>query len=171
MEPEKKSVYTDSAHQALILGVYFSVMFLLQSAFGSVWTNLAGSLMMLAVPFVAYRLMARRYRVMDCRASFSEVWLHGILLFLFSSILMALVVYLYIRFLNPGFLAHQVAAAIEVYRAAGLEDMASQMEGIAGAGALPSAIQFALLIMWVGSFSGSVLSLLEAGIIKTFIRK
>ncbi len=171
MEQDQQSVYALSARQGLWAGAYFSAIFLLQAAQHGLLLALLGNVMVVAVPFILYRLMARRYRQRLLLASFSELWIHGIMVFLFGSAILALVVYAYLRFINPGLIAQQLAAAIEAYKAVNLTEMASQMEAILKAGALPPPIQFALAMLWGCSFTGSILSLLEAAIIKTFIRK
>jgi len=174
MDNVSHNVYALGARQGLWAGAYFTATFLLQTVgSGSVFAMLLGNLMVLAVPFVLFGLLRRHFRDTDCRASFSEVWMHGIMIFLCGSLILALATFVYLKFIDPGFIYRETARLVEAYRSLDSEmaaGMAGTLSDALHTHSLPSAIQCAISFMWLGGFSGSMLSLIEAALIKTFVR-
>ncbi len=175
MENANNNVYALGARQGLWAGAYFTAIFLLQTVgSGSILAMLIGNLMVLAVPFVLFGLLRRHYRDTECSASFSEVWMHGIMIFLCGSLILALLTFVYFKFIDPGFIYRETAKLIDMYNsldsgmAAGMADTLSDA---LHSHSLPSAIQCSISFMWFGCFSGLMLSLIETALVRTFVRK
>lgn len=167
---ERHSVYTLGANDGWKMGIYLSAMYLLQSAgLGHPLMLFVGNLLLLGIPFFAYFLLRRGYVASHGVNTFSAVWLHGIIFFLCGSLIMALVAYVYMRFVKPNFIVEQIQLAADTYRSFGTaqgEQFAHQLERIVTEHMVPSAIQMALTLMWLCSFVGSILSLLLTLIVR-----
>lgn len=172
---EKKSIYSLGANNGLIIGLYLSGMFALQ-AFGmkNALLLLLGNLMMLGVPFLLYWLLVRDYDRNETYRQFSAVWLNGIVSFICGSLILATAMYIYLRYIDPCFIATQIKEVIDIYRQLGTpqaDDMANAFESIIKQNAVPSPISLAFSTIWFSSFAGSMLSLVIAFIIKKLTRR
>lgn len=167
---ESRSIYTYGANDGLKMGIYLSVMFLLQcTGTNSLMLMSLGTLMMLCIPIVAYILLRKAFRESRGNSTFSAVWLHGILTFLLGSLILALVIYIYLRFVNPTFLSDTLSMLIDTYseidspQTSQLTDM---LTTIKQQNLLPSPIQYAFSMIWTCGFFGSILSMLLALIVR-----
>lgn len=129
--------------------------------------------MSLAVPFILFGLLRKHYRDGGCKGSLAEVWMHGIMIFICGSVILALVSYIFFRFIDPNFLYRETAKLVDLYNSLGnptATQIADTLEEMRNNNLLPSPIQCAFSFLWVGGFSGSILSLIEAALIKAFVR-
>ncbi len=171
-----RSIYSYGANDGLKMGLYLSVMFVLQSIGMSHPTLMIfGTLMMICIPVVAYIILRKGYRESGGFSTFSAIWLHGILTFLCGSLILALVIYVYLRFLDPTFMSDLLNTLIESYgsmdnpQAAQLTEM---LTTIKQQHLLPSPIQYAFTMIWTCGFFGSLLSMILALIVRAIpIRK
>ncbi len=165
-----RTVYHRGATDGLIMGLYLTVMYLLQVTGMNVPAlSLLGEVMMLCVPVVAYLLMSRGARETVPRPMFSAMWMHGIMIFLCGSIIMTLAAYIYMRIVDPDFIVNLFRSMSQLYAGLGTEagDQFSHMlDKVIAAHMLPTPISFAFSLLWLGSFSGAMLSLVIAGILK-----
>ena len=79
---------------------------------------------------------------------------------------------MYLKWIDPQFLLHAIDSALEFYRnseGAGAQAAAEELEMIKQNSGLISPLNVAFGWMWLGMFSGSLLSMLVAGLVK--IRK
>lgn len=171
MSENIKSVYTAGAEDGLIMG---PLMALCMIAFGASTYYAAcfipAVLLAIAVPVFAYLLLARTYRRQPMVSTFSALWLQGICMFFFGSLIMALVVYAVIRFGVPGFMEDQVNNFIAVY--GDMDDpqakqLVAMMKQISEQGMLPTPIQIALELVYGAVFSGSLLSMIYSLVIRS----
>lgn len=170
MDTEYKSVYTRGAEDGLVMGLCFIAMFIMQLlGRASLIAGIAGNLMALGVPLLLYLMLRRSYRTDKGRSTFSSLWMHGIMTFLCGSLLLAAIMYLYLRFIEPTFIADTVRDVVSVYRAIGSNDaekIADVLQSMIDRHMLPSPIALTFSALWLGSFSGAVISLIEAAIVK-----
>lgn len=175
MENDNKSVYALGARQGLWAGLYFTAIFFLQVlGSGSVFPALLSNLMIIAVPFILYSLLRRHYRDGGCEGSLSEIWMHGIMIFICGSVILALVSLVFLRYIDPAFIYRESARLVEAYRALGdptLSSLADALDQARTTHTLPTPVQFAMVFLWLGGFSGSILALVEALIIKFFTHR
>lgn len=169
-----KSIYRRGADDGFWMGIYLSVLCV--ALFSSVHSLLSGLLalvMMAAVPVIIFFMLRRSYRSDNCMTQFSGLWLHGICIFFFGSLLMALTAYVYLRFIEPGYINNTVNMAKEMYMTIDTPD-AQEMAGILqkaqDSHLLPTAGATAVQIIWLGVFSGSVLSMILSLIVRAVTR-
>lgn len=167
---EPRNIYSSGANDGLKMGIYLSIMFVLQCMGASNQLLMTfGTIMMLCIPVVAYILLRKGFRNSGGRSTFSAIWLHGILIFLCGSLIMATVIYIYLRFIDPGFLRNMLSSLIEVY--SGIEDPSAKqftdmLTTIQAQNLLPSPIQYAFTMIWTCGFLGSIISMILALIVR-----
>lgn len=125
--------------------------------------------LVLAVPFVAYRWLWRDWRRWPATRFFSAAWMQGICFFFFGSLILAAVMVVFMRFVQPDFIADSVRKAIEVYNSipdprAG--DMAHTLQQMLDKHLLPSAVSLGVSMIWTVTFTGSILSMFLTAIIR-----
>lgn len=171
-----KSVYRRGADDGFIFGLYLSVMFIamaLSITTSSLPANLIGLAMTAAVPVVIYFFLRRAYIADRCLSSFSAMWLHGICIFFFGSLIMALTAYVYMRLVNPSFIPETVAVARDTYESLGTSDghdMAQLLEQVQRKNLYPAAGAVAVQKIWLAVFTGSLLSMILSTVIRLTTR-
>lgn len=167
---QRKSVYEIGANDGWKIGLYLTAVFLLQAiGMGQPALLVLGNLLMLGIPFFAYWLLRRAFIATGGMSTFSGIWLHGIIVFLCGSLIMAAAAYAYLRFVNPDFIVNQIHLISSTYRQLGTpeaEAFANQFERIIEYHLVPTAIQMSFSLVWFCSFFGSMLSLILAIIVK-----
>lgn len=170
-----RSVYHIGATNGVTIGLLLSAMFLTQSyGLHNLILLLIGDILMLAVPFVTYRLLVRDHDRYSYMRSVSAVWLDGIVSFICGSLILALVMYIFLRFLQPGFTAEQIKNVAGLYRELKTSQgdaMAKAMEQLIATHQVPSPIQLSFSMLWLTSFAGAMLSMLLALVIRYITRR
>lgn len=170
---EPKSIYHSGATDGLIMGIFMATAFLLQATqIGKTsMLGLLSSAMVLAVPVLAYVLMARSYRQQGANRFFSTVWMHGITIFICGGLILGVVQYIYTRFIAPTFITDSARLVADLYTSldgAEYQQIGTALTKVIDEGLLPSPIRFAFSMIWTVGFAGSLLSLLLTCIIKLF---
>lgn len=164
------SVYRIGAEDGLKMGpLMILCLFLCGLTTYQVWAFVPALASLLAPPVALYLMMNRTRQRYGMQCTFSALWLEGICTFFFGSLLMALFCYVALRFIWPGFIAHQVDAIVSTYStidSAQARDIASTMDKARKSGLIPSPIDIALELVYIGVFSGSVLSMIFALIVR-----
>lgn len=164
------SVYRRGADDGFWFGIYLSLLFVsMAGSLDSALLGIAALAMVVAVPVVVYFFLKRSYRRDDFRSTFSMLWLHGICIFFFGSLLMALTVYLYLRVVNPSYIPDLVKTAYEFYKeidSPTASEMAELLQGIQRNNLYPTAGGVAVEMIWSAVFTGSLLSMIISAIIK-----
>lgn len=170
-----KSVYHIGATNGITIGVLLSAMFLCQTyGLRSFPLLLLGYILMLAVPFVAYRILVRDHDRYSFLRSVSGIWLDGIVTFICGSITLAVVMYIFLRYIEPGFTVEQIHNVATLYRELHnpqADAMAKAMEQLITTHQVPSPIQLAFSMLWLTSFVGAMLSMVLALIIRFITRR
>ncbi len=165
-----RSIYSCGANDGLKMGVYLSVMFLLQSiGMTNPMLMIFGALMLICIPVVTYAILRKGYRESGGFSTFSAIWLHGILTFLCGSLILALVIYVYLKYLNPTFLIDLLDSLIEAYSSMNnpqANQLTEMLTTIKQQHLLPSPIQYAFTMIWTCGFFGSILSMVLALIVR-----
>ena len=167
-----KSVFRRGAEDGLGFGIYLSALFI----FSAIATNmpllgLIATIMALVVPVYTYLTLRKGFVQNGYFYTFSEVWTHGIVLFLCGSMIMAATIVVYMTWINPNFLYEQCQSAIATYRHIGGamgNEMASTLDLMLKGNMLPSPLSIAGNTISFGVFSGSILSLVLTPIIRHF---
>lgn len=161
-----ESPYKLGAHRGITLGLALSTMF-----FASVFSYhvpLLGAVTLFifaAVPFWLYRKLRATYVSEAYSTTLSSLWMQGIVIFTCGSLICALLSTIYMRLIDPGFVMRTLHTLIDMYRE--LPDpnsaqVADMLQRMIDAHAVPSAVSISMEIVWLGIFSGSILSLLMA---------
>lgn len=159
-----RSPYRRGAYDGLWLGLLLAAVF-----FCMVGSVKAGGLSLLAfagcvaVPFVIYSRLRRSYVADIGTTLLSSLWMQGIMAFACGCTLAGLVATVYLKWLDPTFLPARIDEAIAFYRSAPWpsgRQVADTLELMKRSGAMPSAVQIVVQCIWLGVFTGSMLSLL-----------
>ncbi len=170
MTTERKSVFKRGADDGLWAGIYLSVLVIaLLLSIKSLLAGMLGLVMAVCVPVTTYMLLRRAYRTDYGTTRFSELWMQGICTFFFGSLIMAVALYIFLEFIEPGYIYAVVGQAVETYRAVGSPEaveFADMLQKLVDGKMLPSPIMVAVDMIWTVSFTGSVLSLLLSLIVR-----
>ena len=172
MEIKPKSVFRRGAEDGAKFGIYLSVMFIFVAL--STTLPLLGylsTLMALAVPIYAFFTLRRGYIENGCFYTFSELWTYGIMLFACGALIMAVTIVAYTTWINPGFIYQQCQIAIEAYKSLNdptATEIVSALEKVMEQNLLPTPTQLAGNLFSFSVFSGSILSIILAPIIRFF---
>lgn len=172
MNINPKSVFRRGAEDGAWFGLYLSVMFIFVAK--SMAVPLLGhiaTLMALFVPIYTFITLRRGFIDNGCFYTFAELWTYGIMLFACGSLIMAMVITVYINGFYPTFIYDQCQIAIDAYKGIGGEmgnEIASTLEKAIELKQLPTPFDLATNIFSFNVFSGSILSMILAPIIRYF---
>lgn len=163
---ERKSLLMYSMEGGAWLGIYLVLRFVCSVA-GTLSPLFDGLALVLLVgtPFVLYYIMLRYHRQNGYISGFSLLWMMGIMLFFFASLISAIPEYVYYQYINPDFIANAMSESIELIEQLGLmENDATyrQMQELVAEGTTPSSLQMIMSSMWSNVFFGSLLSIVVA---------
>lgn len=155
-------IYKEGGNKGIWMGVYLSALFLCAVLSDRIpLLSVVAFVLLVGIPFFSYRIIARIYKKNERKMDFTSLWLLGIMLFLCGSLICALVSYIYLQYVQPDFIYEQASKTLELYREIPQlrdSDVASLLEASIEDGLLPDAIQFAMEMLWMTVFSGSVLA-------------
>lgn len=170
MNESPQSVYRLGAEDGLIMGPLMAVTVLLMGATAYIpGLFFLATAAMIAVPSVAFLLLARAHRARPNMSTFSALWLQGICMFFFGSLIMAVAAYAGMRWLCPTFISDQIDAVVSVYGSVDNADaraIAATLQKAAEARSLPTPIEVSLEMIYMAVFSGSLLSMVLALIVR-----
>ena len=119
------------------------------------------------VPFYCFRRQRRSYVAAGGTLTLAPLWMQGIVMFICGSSIMALVMMVYLQWIDPDYMAYLKAMVTE--------SVALDPEAFAASGLKPADIdnlfsiitpaKFAVEMLWLSIFTGSILSLLMAVIV------
>ncbi len=110
MEQNKtKGIYTYSMEYAIYLGLLLIVKMLVSSLDKeSVFVSTLLMLFLIVVPVAGY-ILTKRFRDASGYSSFSQIFLFGVLMYFFASLLSGIFDYVYYQYLNPQFFQEQLS--------------------------------------------------------------
>ena len=166
----KRSLYRRSAEDGLLAGPILAAAVILAGAVSYVpWLSLPALIAIAAVPTIMYITLRRGFREDGYRSTFSALWLQGICTFFFGSLLMGVAVYVSLRWIWPEFITDQMNILMQILNDSGDADagqVAEAIDRMLQNGTLPTPIDIALELMYLAVFTGSLLSMLLAAIIR-----
>lgn len=161
-QPNPSDVFGRAARIGPVAGAYFTAVFLCAAYSGMhPLLSVLTLAMLLSVPWLLYRRLKGTCSAV-ARVRTSVLWTEGVYSFLFGGLVMALLVYVWLRYVDPGYMHRQLQLATELmrqYPQAVSADMRRAMESALEQDRLPGAIQMAMSLFWVVTFTGAVLSL------------
>ena len=155
----------------LVLGFYFIVQFFVntQSLISPLMAFIS-ILFIISLPIFVF-FMAKRFKdsLEELPLSFSMGWMFIFLTFFYASLPEALFSYVYLQYINPGFIFEQVETASKIF---------SEMPSLEGNGFVeklmenmeaapsPTPIQYSLQLIFNNMFYGSILAIIIAAILR-----
>ena len=165
-----KSIYMRGADDGFGMGLYFCGMFALSVCALSVpAVNVALAVMALGVPFLTYFFLRRTHVAAHGLTLFSSLWMQGIVMFACGCLIFGFAGVIYLHWIDPGFMRRVLQMGVDFYNSADTEAsraMAAEFQMVIDSKAIPSAVEVVLGWMWLGMFSGSLLSMLVAGLVR-----
>lgn len=119
-----KSPYRRGADDGFKFGFYLAAIILaaiLSHQFHAL--SMVSLVLAAGVPVVVYRLMLRYERELGAEASFSAMWMHGVMTFGCGSLVAGAILAVYLTWVEPDFIFTQIS---------NLADMPADMQGIVG---------------------------------------
>ena len=151
----------------LILAIYLVIrFFFMVSSADSTILNLLFIFITIGVPFVAYYLGKDFKKKTDEELTYRNFYSHGFFMFFFASLILAAVEYVYYGFINTEFITEQyntLLQNIEILKQT-MPD-ATQIEEMVNNSPIPTASQMAMQNVWMYSFAGIIISLINAYIL------
>ncbi len=145
----KKNIYTLSAELGLPFGALLSLVGVSLVFYDKMpLLSTLALLLMLAAPVVLCIFQRKRFIALNGFALFSELWILSIFTTLGGSLIMVLVSYLTITFGRPDFLYEQLQFVLDNYPPLD-KDMAKTFNNMIEQRALPSALEFSMMLFWL----------------------
>ncbi len=164
------NVYARGLEDGAVMGpVLIAVFAAMVLSLSYLWMNILLLVLVVAVPVVSWMRLRRTFRQLDGKATFSMLWMEGIMMFLGGSMLFGAASFVFLRWIQPDFVMQMLRTAYETYSAMpgdNAEALTDELQMIINSGAMPSAASVASGWMWLTMFSGSVLSAILALIVK-----
>lgn len=164
---QQSKVYNAAMWHGLILAIYLVVRFFFMiSSNNYIILNLLFIAITIGVPFVAYYLGKDFKKKTDEELTYRNFYSHGFFMFFFASLILSVVEYVYYGFINPDFIQNQYNTLLE-----NLEILkqtmpdASSIEEMVKESPMPTASQMAMQNIWMYSFAGIIISLINAYIL------
>lgn len=153
-----------------LLAAYFILKFAVTVfSLDYTWLTAVNALMMIATPFIIYRLV-KRFRDQQFEAfSFSQGFAAAFLLLFFASLPEALCQYLYIEFINPLYIETQllqVSQTLEAFNQAKDNQAISEMITALNDAPVPSSIHAAFQTIFSNLYLGGLIAIVVGFITK-----
>lgn len=167
MEPEpKKSIYKRAAEWGLPFGLYIACMGV-ASMYADYFAPLSiiFILMIMATPLVVYYFQRRRFIEDDGFTEYAGLWMLGILLFIFGSVIASFIIYLVLQYFRPDFMYEQARMVIEAYSKipqASDSEVLRVLQRMVDEKLLPTPIEAVFNAFWFITFFGSLVSAITA---------
>lgn len=164
------SVLKRGADDGFAVGIVLCAIFLLSAySVRTPMLSVPALVFVLFVPVMAYKLMRRDYLRLPSMRFFSALCMHGICMFFFGSLLLAAVMYVFMRYVQPDYLTDTMQQAIDAYNTIGTpqaREAAHMLQMMIDKHLLPSAISLAVTSIWSTTFFGSILSMILAWLVR-----
>lgn len=166
-----KSVYKYSSESGLPVGVYLTAMSacVFMSSTVPVMSMLF-FLLLIGFPFFLAYLMIRVKKIEPSYSKFASLWLFGIYSVIFGVLICSLCSGLYLTFVNPTFITDYVTNALVTIESSPLAgqyaETSEMMHRAIDEHLLPGGMEFVVSMGWLTCFSGSMLSMVLAGILR-----
>lgn len=162
-EPKPKTIYARGADDGLWMGLYVTgAMALVCGSLFTSWLQIPAMAVAFGVPFLTYFFLRRTHVAAHGMTVFSALWMQGIVMFACASLIFGAVAFVYLRYVNPGFIQAVFAYLIDFYggmEEEGAQALADELRMVADSNAYPRPAVLVLGEMWTVMFSGSLLSM------------
>ncbi len=163
---DSRNLLQYSMQAGVWLGLYLIVRFVCSVAsIYSPMLNLIAMILLVGTPFVLYHLMKKYHKNNDDVSTFSLMWMMGIMLFAFASLICAVPEYLFYEYINPDYITNTMQQSVSLIKEMDLikdDTLMQELEKISTTGAVPTSIQMIMSSLWSNVFFGSLLSFVVA---------
>ena len=170
MEESFTSILKRGADKGLLLGVYFCIMSVFMIAGENIpLLGLCSTVMMLGVPLLLYYFLRHTYVSQDGLTYHVTLWLEGIVIFTGGGLVLSLLIFCYLRWINPEFIPDQIDRMIEMYNSIDdprTHEMANVLTTISDSRSYPSSRMFVAQIEVLIIASGLILSGITAFLVR-----
>lgn len=169
-----KSPYRLGAEQGRYFGLFLCAWFLTMVLSLKVPVlGLLNLVLSIGVPVMIYIWLYRRHIDRAGKASFSELWMQGIMVFLCGAVILSLMCLIYLRWIEPQWITHFVEGAIASYSkfyemtgSASAKEVSDVLTRMLETHSVPSASTMAVALFWMTTASGCMTSMIIAGLVK-----
>lgn len=169
MSEPQKSIFQRGASTGFYFGLYLSALFFAMAYSMSVpGLSFLALVMMAVVPVIIYKCIRRMYVEESGHSLFSGLWTYGIIIFLCGSLISAVVSVVFLKWIQPDFIAEQIQMSIDILRASEMaqgEETAKMLEMMRDGGLIPSAAEMSIRMISFNVFSGSILSMIVSALV------
>ena len=175
-DTQTKSIYRQAADSGLWFGAYLLIMSVaFMCSLRVPQTSLLIIPLAAGIPCILWRFLRKVRRQQGERCSISALWMAGICLFIFGSLVCAFGSSIYMLAVEPDFINAYVRNALHTITSSPMaSEYSMQTQAMYRAlesHALPTGMQFIITMAWFTSFAGSLLSLVMAPIVQTYSAK
>lgn len=158
-----KNIYARGADAGAWMGLCLVALFgcMVASMHVALFSAPALALMVL-VPVLTYLFLRRTHVAAHGMTVFSALWMQGIVMFACASLIFGAIAFVYLRYVNPGFVAMVFEYLADFYRQTGDEGagaLADELQTVIDKNAYPRPAVIVIGEMWSVMFSGSLLSM------------
>lgn len=166
---ESQNVYYRGAGTGVYFGLYLSALFFAMAYSMSVpGLSLLALAMMAAVPVIIYKAIRKMYIDEEGCSLFSGLWVYGIMIFFCGSLISAAVSVVFLKWLQPDFMAEQIEMSIEILKSSGLsqgKETADMLALMRDEDMMPGAVEMSIQMISFNVFSGSLLSMILSALV------
>ena len=170
----QKGIVQFAMEAGAYMGLYFVVKFIFAVlSLNYPFCNVVSTIMLLFVPLVVFFMMRRFSNQNEGGSYFSQLWMMGILLFFFASLISGLAQYIYYVYINPEYIKSQLSAAVTLLESLNMTSDPSLLEAVKTGleqGNIPSPMAVVIQQMWVNVFFGSLLSAVMAWLVSVWFK-
>ncbi len=165
-----KSPYRAGAEKGQLFGLYLSAIILSSILSSHIpFLSILTLVLIIGVPVVIYRQLRQRSIAREGNANISELWMQGIITFACGALICALIILLYLMWIEPNYIMTTLTNSMNVYQSLGTEmgnNLAETIKLMIEQHMVPSASDIALSMFWFITATGSLLSLVISILVK-----
>ncbi len=167
-KPTSKTIYARGAEDGLWMGLYISVaVAMIGGSIAVPALRIPAFALAFGVPFLTYYFLRRTHVAAHGMAVFSALWMQGIVMFACASLIFGALAFVYLRYIDPGFVESVFRYLIDFYDSVGddaADALADDLREVADRNAYPRPAVLVLGEMWSIMFSGSLLSMIVSAV-------
>jgi len=127
----QKGIVQFAMEAGAYMGLYFVVKFIFAVlSLNYPFCNIVSTIMLLFVPLVVFFMMRKFSNQNEGGSYFSQLWMMGILLFFFASLISGLAQYIYYVYINPEYIKSQLSAAVTLLESLNMTSDPSLLEAV-----------------------------------------
>lgn len=165
-----KTIYQRGGDNGLWLGLCFLAIFASAAlALEAPLFNIVAIALMLLVPCLCFKMLRRTFVEGHGMTTFSALWIQGIVGFACGALIFGFGSYVYLRFIDPGFITRVITMGVEFYSASTVpsaQEIGEELQKMLDMNLTPRPQDVCMMWMWAIIFTGSMLSMLTAGVVR-----